>query len=610
MPQAVELADAIAAGQVPQQHPPAGPAAGGGGAAARLPSGGSGGLGVAPAQGPVSARSLGGGGGGGAADLHPSIAGSRRSSGSAASPPRTAASAVRPGSPLRAASSALAAGAAPNTTGLTPPATAGGGIDRCSSSAAAAAQLAGDAASVEALAWLEAWSPAQRAEQRTRDEAEATAEAAAAAARAELELAADAQGDADAALTPTLGGSRPSTGQTAESETEQQQRLQRTLSATGGVCPPQSVSKARQPAVGGGQRPAAGEGGDAAWMGSLITGCPCMQPDARAATTGSGGRDPDQAAAALLLLAACGDGRVHVWMVDRLGGGRLLFTLPGAQGRLDVVSAARVSIGDDFFVTGDTGGHVRVWDVGGGVDAGNTAACKASFVQRAHWRAHGGAVAGLDFVQGGPVPLVITASRDSNVALWTMDGGLVGVLGEHLFDLSDPTTWSDPEGARTQPPAEPDQGVYMSEAAAAESAAAAEGRRVGGSRRATAGRQRHHTPPDKSSGWVGGMWAAGGSTPGGTPPAAAATTAASGPPAGSWEVPGGAFSSIAGGGGGTPPGRTTCEFFSDGIACAAAAAAEGQRDVGGVPLVQLMLQVGARSPILLVCLLCTCPVST
>ncbi len=37
--------------------------------------------------------------------------------------------------------------------------------------------------------------------------------------------------------------------------------------------------------------------------------------------------------------------------------------------------------------------------------------------------------------------LVIAASTDASVAIWTMRGGLVGVFGQHEWRLDDPATW-------------------------------------------------------------------------------------------------------------------------------------------------------------------------
>jgi hypothetical protein len=114
-------------------------------------------------------------------------------------------------------------------------------------------------------------------------------------------------------------------------------------------------------------------------------------------------------------------------------------------------------------------------------------------LQRAHWQAHDGAIASVDVIParaarlvaepsssndtdapsssggdpssssgggGGPSSssqvLILTGSRDCNVAVWTLDGGLVGVLGDHSWDLDDQATWQDPTGAAQRPPKFPE----------------------------------------------------------------------------------------------------------------------------------------------------------
>lgn len=118
--------------------------------------------------------------------------------------------------------------------------------------------------------------------------------------------------------------------------------------------------------------------------------------------------------------------------------------------------------------------------------ASNTLACAVllrTAMQRAHWQAHDAAVASVDLIParaalrvrsddvgdtgssqpgssssaGSSAPLILTSSRDCNVALWTLDGGLVGVLGEHAWDLDDPGTWQDPRGLHSRPPRCPEQ---------------------------------------------------------------------------------------------------------------------------------------------------------
>jgi hypothetical protein len=246
-----------------------------------------------------------------------------------------------------------------------------------------------------------------------------------------------------------------------------------------------------------------------------------------------------------------------------------------------------VSPDDSCVVTGDTGGHIRVWDVSPGLECGSPAAARAGFKPDAHWRAHEGAVAGLDFVKGGPCPLVISAGRDSNVALWTLEGGLVGVLGEASWSLGDRSTWADPDGRRRRPPLEPDQGVFLRRPAAGRPLAGREAGEEGpwcgdeGGRGSgkTGGGDAAGVEHFNASAWVDTRWA------GCTGQLPVGEGRGSGGDSCTADRNGDPASPL-------PPGRATAEFFSDGVALAAAAAAAGRHDFGGVPLAQLMLQVG------------------
>lgn len=105
-------------------------------------------------------------------------------------------------------------------------------------------------------------------------------------------------------------------------------------------------------------------------------------------------------------------------------------------------------------------------------------------LQRAHWHAHDGAISSVNVIPSRPVsgysnagsitsvpydpnnptlipPLIVSGSRDSNVTVWTLDGGLVGVLGEHSWDLDHQETWQDPEGLRKRPPKPESDGMYL-----------------------------------------------------------------------------------------------------------------------------------------------------
>ena len=76
-------------------------------------------------------------------------------------------------------------------------------------------------------------------------------------------------------------------------------------------------------------------------------------------------------------------------------------------------------------------------------------------------------MASLDLVEGRQ--LIVSSGKDCNVMVWTLRGSLLGVFGEHSWDLDDPTTWQErdedegeagpPEARR--PPLGDKDGLYM-----------------------------------------------------------------------------------------------------------------------------------------------------
>lgn len=70
--------------------------------------------------------------------------------------------------------------------------------------------------------------------------------------------------------------------------------------------------------------------------------------------------------------------------------------------------------------------------------------------QTAHWLAHEAGIASLDMIPGRE--LLLSASRDCNVSVWTLNGGLLGTFGEHGWALEDASTWVDPCGLNTRGP--------------------------------------------------------------------------------------------------------------------------------------------------------------
>ncbi|GAX72651.1 hypothetical protein CEUSTIGMA_g107.t1 [Chlamydomonas eustigma] len=150
----------------------------------------------------------------------------------------------------------------------------------------------------------------------------------------------------------------------------------------------------------------------------------------------------------IALLSTGGDGLLRVWLVGSVG--KLVCTMPAAQGKLEQVSSIGRDRNYDNIVIGDTAGHIRVWDISRGINTSSAEACRSSFVQRSHWRAHQHAINSVDIVPERN--LVIAACKDHNVTIWTLDGAMLGTLGEDEWVLDDLRTWRDPDGEDKVPP--------------------------------------------------------------------------------------------------------------------------------------------------------------
>jgi len=159
----------------------------------------------------------------------------------------------------------------------------------------------------------------------------------------------------------------------------------------------------------------------------------------------------------MLLLSCGGDGLMRVWLIGSVG--KLVCTMPAAQGKLETVSAIAADSDFNTIVIGDTAGHIRVWDVAAGLDISSAEACRASFKQLSHWRAHRHTINSVDIV--AKRNLIVVACKDHDVTVWTMNGGCLGVLGEDVWKIDDPRTWRDPEGDGREEPMGATMGLYV-----------------------------------------------------------------------------------------------------------------------------------------------------
>ncbi len=67
-------------------------------------------------------------------------------------------------------------------------------------------------------------------------------------------------------------------------------------------------------------------------------------------------------------------------------------------------------------------------------------------MQLSCWRAHPAGISSVRCAEVSGVEgqdLLLVASQDCTVSLWSLQGGLVGVLGKHTWNVSDTATWQD-----------------------------------------------------------------------------------------------------------------------------------------------------------------------
>jgi hypothetical protein len=141
-------------------------------------------------------------------------------------------------------------------------------------------------------------------------------------------------------------------------------------------------------------------------------------------------------AAAPTLVSGGADGFLRVWNVRALGGGTgHAFAVRGACAVNESITALGVSDGNDSLATGDSEGRVEVWDVSALVAAisHRKPACAVAgnerhLVRRSSWRAHRQVIVQVEMVQKREV--LITASTDCSVMLWTLHGARIGTFGQ------------------------------------------------------------------------------------------------------------------------------------------------------------------------------------
>lgn len=152
-----------------------------------------------------------------------------------------------------------------------------------------------------------------------------------------------------------------------------------------------------------------------------------------------------------LLVASSQDGLIKVWELQlenndskkcKLEQEQLQSSLIGQfQGSLyrqHCVTAMAVHSCSNLLYTGDQTGRVQVFNTRPTMER-ESAEKVAPFKQICTWQALQHAITSIQHMSSHK--LVLLGCEDSTVSLWTPQGGLVGIFGQHLWSLADQSTW-------------------------------------------------------------------------------------------------------------------------------------------------------------------------
>mmetsp|Transcript_26337 Transcript_26337/g.67097 ORF Transcript_26337/g.67097 Transcript_26337/m.67097 type:complete len:1002 (-) Transcript_26337:5721-8726(-) len=146
------------------------------------------------------------------------------------------------------------------------------------------------------------------------------------------------------------------------------------------------------------------------------------------------------------LIATTNNGNLHVFTFTTKSAMEFemsidLNSLPRPRNERLVASSAMVNDDCSMLITGYTQGYVTVWDISG-YEARTKQEPSTAFKPLFHWKAHSDSVNSVDFMD--EQKMIITASSDRKIVLWTFEGRKVGTCGQRdLWDLSKPDTYAE-----------------------------------------------------------------------------------------------------------------------------------------------------------------------
>lgn len=140
---------------------------------------------------------------------------------------------------------------------------------------------------------------------------------------------------------------------------------------------------------------------------------------------------------AATLVASGPQGLIHFWNIYT--GGTLYATFsPSKYGVTTLTSVSN----DTKLVTADSAGFISVWDV---EDYGMRGKTTKPPERLFFWRAHVQSITSLEPLEIWNIDVLMTASLDCTVRLWTMDGHFIGTLGQpKIWDITNPVSYQHP----------------------------------------------------------------------------------------------------------------------------------------------------------------------
>lgn len=117
----------------------------------------------------------------------------------------------------------------------------------------------------------------------------------------------------------------------------------------------------------------------------------------------------------------------------------------------------------EYLLAGDTTGTIAVFDIKTYCNTEEVNKCKMTIMSSLHhcyittqeggdlepvarWRGHSKEVVSIDYVPHGTGPLILSASGDGTVRLWTLFGHFIGTFGqENSWNLDSPASFQHPK---------------------------------------------------------------------------------------------------------------------------------------------------------------------